>query len=240
MHKQMERLYQAAKELRGIEGQTEVANALAQSPQTVYNWENRGISKLGALKAQTAFGCSATWLLTGEGDMQINTRPTPEPGASAESITPSPFSRVRIGEEPDTIPVRRVRIKLRAGATGFETVVEPDDGGVYQMPREAIDTLGLVPHWLLATPVKGPSMQPMLFDGDLVVIDTQDIKPVSKELYAVNFNGESLIKQLVLRNNEWYLYSMNPDFGPVNVRSGQCDIVGRVVYQPGRALKGRL
>lgn len=71
MHKQMERLYQAAKEAAGITGQSALALALNMSPQTVNNWEARGISKQGMLAAQAKFGCSATWLDTGEGEMRL-------------------------------------------------------------------------------------------------------------------------------------------------------------------------
>lgn len=69
MHAQMTRLYQAAKDLRGIEGQTEVAKLLNALPQTLNNWESRGISDQGLLKAQEAIGCDAIWLRDGSGDM---------------------------------------------------------------------------------------------------------------------------------------------------------------------------
>lgn len=71
MHESMARLYQAARQLRGIEGQTRLADALNESPQTVNNWENRGISAIGALEAQREFGLDATWVLTGEGHMTL-------------------------------------------------------------------------------------------------------------------------------------------------------------------------
>lgn len=83
-------------------------------------------------------------------------------------------------------------------------------------------------------------MEPMMFEGDKVVINTADRRAVSRELYAVNFNGEGCVKQLLHRGGQWYLHSLNPDFGPINMRSGDCQIVGRIVYQPGRILTGRL
>jgi phage repressor protein C with HTH and peptisase S24 domain len=166
------------------------------------------------------------------------------PRAAAPLVTDNPFlgdaRRVRIGDEPDTVPVRRVTLKLHAGVTGFETEPDLEDGGVLHMPRAVIDAHKLVPHQLLAIRVRGQSMEPMMFEDDVVVVNTADKTPVSREIYAVNFNGEALVKQLVRRNKEWFLHSVNPDFGPINVRSGQCSIVGRVVYQPGRVLTGRL
>jgi transcriptional regulator with XRE-family HTH domain len=69
MHEQMKRLYEAARTLRGISGQSDVARALNASPQTINNWEARGMSKSGMIKAQTTFGCSAAWLESGYGEM---------------------------------------------------------------------------------------------------------------------------------------------------------------------------
>lgn len=65
MHETMIRLYQAAKELQGLEAPTDVANALNQSPQTIKNWEYRGMSQGGMLIAQEVIGCSASWLKNG-------------------------------------------------------------------------------------------------------------------------------------------------------------------------------
>jgi len=245
MHAQMKRLYEAAAALAGLRTQAEIARALNQSQQTVNNWEARGISKAGLLKAQSAIGCSATWLETGAPPMALAPRLVAD-GSPAGSGEPAdhPFlsdaRRVRIGDEPDTVPVRRVTLKLHAGVTGFETEPDLEDGGVLHMPRAVIDAHKLVPHQLLAIRVRGQSMEPMMFEDDVVVVNTADKTPVSREIYAVNFNGEALVKQLVRRNKEWFLHSVNPDFGPINVRSGQCSIVGRVVYQPGRVLTGRL
>jgi SOS-response transcriptional repressor LexA len=73
-----------------------------------------------------------------------------------------------------------------------------------------------------------------------VIVNTADRRPISREVYALNFDGEACVKQLINRGGQWYLHSLNPDFGPINMRSGQCDIVGRVVYQPGRVVTGRL
>lgn len=69
MHQAASRLYRAATELRGTAGQTRVAKLLDQSPQTVKNWETRGVSADGALLAQAYIGCDANWVLTGNGHM---------------------------------------------------------------------------------------------------------------------------------------------------------------------------
>lgn len=70
MHEQMIRLYQAAKELRGIDTPSDLAKLLNQSPQTINNWEKRGISRDGLLDAPGIIGCRAEWLRKGAGPME--------------------------------------------------------------------------------------------------------------------------------------------------------------------------
>ena len=67
MHASMKRLYHAASQLSpAIRGQSELARAIGQSPQTVNNWESRGVSSRGATLCQTRLGISSTWILHAE------------------------------------------------------------------------------------------------------------------------------------------------------------------------------
>lgn len=200
--------------------------------------KSQGTTYLASLAA--TLGVSALWLETGKGPMSSGAATAVQAETEEENPFLSSAFPVRIGDDSDTIPIRRVRLKLRAGIAGYETEPELEDGGVLNMPRQIIEKNNYVPHQLLAIPITGCSMEPMLFEDDVVVINTADKKPLDRELFAVNFNGEACVKQLWKNGNQWFLRSFHPDHGPVNVRSGQCDIVGRVVYQPGRELTGRL
>lgn len=75
MHESMSRLYRAARELGGVTGQSAVARALNESPQTVKNWEKRGISAEGAITAERVFGCRAAWVRNRDGEMRPITIP---------------------------------------------------------------------------------------------------------------------------------------------------------------------
>jgi hypothetical protein len=66
IHESAARLYEAAKQV-GITGKSAVARALGESPQAVNNWEERGVSVVGALNAQARFGCDANWIRDGSG-----------------------------------------------------------------------------------------------------------------------------------------------------------------------------
>lgn len=73
MHPTTERLYTAARELRDVTGQSALARLLDITPQVMKNWETRGVSEGGALKAQKCIGCDANWVLHGEPAMAANT-----------------------------------------------------------------------------------------------------------------------------------------------------------------------
>ena len=75
MHPTMERLYIASKKLKGVEGHAGLTTLFNESPQLITNWEKRGISKAGLIKAQRIVGCSALWLETGEGPIVFGALP---------------------------------------------------------------------------------------------------------------------------------------------------------------------
>lgn len=203
--------------------------------------ESSGTTLIASFAA--ALGVNALWLETGKGPAtgpHLAVVQTDDPAFSNDSPFIDDAMPVRIGDEPNMVPVRMVTLRLRAGMTGFET--EPDlvDGGQSSIPSHVIEQLRLDTRDLIAMRIRGTSMEPLMFEDDVIIVNTGDRKPVSREIYAINWNGEACVKMLVHRGGSWYLHSINPEHGPVNVRSGQCSIVGRVVYQPGRVLTGRL
>jgi hypothetical protein len=85
IHDTMTRLYEAAKALRGVEGPSNVARILNESPQMLNNWERRGMSAHGMLRAAAALGCSAEWLAGKPGEMTL----PPITGRGASVQTPN-------------------------------------------------------------------------------------------------------------------------------------------------------
>lgn len=147
-----------------------------------------------------------------------------------------------IDDEHQSVPVKKVNLRLQAGFPGFEADQNFEDGGSVNVPRHFVEKYDLVPQCLLAIKVRGESMEPMLFENDVVVINIADTRPVSNEIYAINFEGMPVVKQLVYESGDWWMYSMNrrPEFARRVCRSPESIIVGKVVYQAARSLKGRL
>jgi phage repressor protein C with HTH and peptisase S24 domain len=223
----------------------DIARAANSSATSVNYWltDTNGIGATKARLLGDYLHVDALWLETGAGQPAPApaepAAPSPSaPGSDDPFITPA--AHIRIGDEPETVPIRMVKLRLHAGVTRFETEPDLDDGGVLHIPAEVIEQDGLVPHELLAIRVRGRSMEPLMFEDDVIVVDTSQKSPANRELYALNFDGDCCVKQLIKRNGDWYLHSLNDEFGDVNARSGQISIIGQVVYQPGRRLRGRL
>jgi hypothetical protein len=140
----------------------------------------------------------------------------------------------------DLTTVPCVRLKLRAGIAGFETEPDLTHRSPLVVPTLLLHELNAAPHQLLGLQIKDHGMEPLLFEDDWVVVNTADTRLRSGDIYAVNWDGEACIQQLVQRGGQWYLTGTNPLSKSINVRSGQPQIVGRAVYQPGRLITGRL
>lgn len=133
-------------------------------------------------------------------------------------------------DDPDIVDVPLVRLQLRAGAMGYMADPEPGILSRIRLDRMWMEQQGLYPENLIALRVKGDSMSPRIEEGDIVVVNTADKRPVSGHVYAFNHGGEPLIKRLHRAGNIWSMRSDNPDYRPESFNSGESPIVGKVVY----------
>ncbi len=134
--------------------------------------------------------------------------------------------------DPNFYHIPKVQLILRAGFAGFETVPEIYDGSVLSVNKNWVDRKGLHPSKLVALTVTGDSMEPNLYEGDLVIVNTADTQMKDGEVFAFNYDGEAVIKRLVKERGQWWLFSDNADqtrHRPKGCASGECIVVGRVV-----------
>jgi phage repressor protein C with HTH and peptisase S24 domain len=217
MHNTMKNIYRIAKEKFGITEPSELAVKLNQSPQTIHNWETRGASKGGILLASKVLGVDARAI---EGSENFK----------FESAVVS-----SIDNNNDEYPyIKRVSLKLSAGITGFGVEMDIEDRTPIVMQKEWFVKRGYVPEKLLAVTVNGQSMEPGLYDGDTVVINTGDVRITDGDVFAVNYEGELLIKRLVRDNGLWWLSSDNSDqrkFPRKQCVGDMCLIIGKIVHK---------
>lgn len=134
---------------------------------------------------------------------------------------------------PDLTEIPRVRFKLSAGVSGY--AVEPEDGNGKPIYFRAdwFSLHGYRPERLFAVRVVGTSMEPTLWDGDLVVINTDRVDPRDGVAFALNYEGELVIKRLRRDSGEWLATSDSSDqrrFAPKRCTE-DVQIIGEVVYK---------
>jgi phage repressor protein C with HTH and peptisase S24 domain len=168
------------------------------------------------LKTAQILGVSPNWLSSGRGRM-IST--------SAAEIS--------LENNPDYPVVRRVKIKITESLTGF--AVEPIDGDYAPIvfPRSWYEKNGFTPDSLIAICNPGAAMEPSLYNGDWVVVNTDDVAPRDGTAFAIGIDGETMVRRLFKSNGEWIAASDNADKRlyrdrPIN---GETFIIGRVVHK---------
>jgi phage repressor protein C with HTH and peptisase S24 domain len=151
------------------------------------------------------------------------------------------FKRVRVVEDDDPalVHIPKVKLRLSAGINGFEVEPERYDGATTTVPADWIMRNGYHKDNLISIRVRGESMEPTLYEDDLVVINTADKKMVDGVVYAFNYEGEAVVKRLERDGGQWYLKSDNHDqrkFGRKTCRGDTCIIIGRVVRKESERL----
>lgn len=166
------------------------------------------------------------WLAEGKGE------PFPVAwGAVPESIDSIGVVVAEDGD-PDFYQIPKVQLQLSAGITGFQTVPEIHDGSKVSVAKNWVERNKYRPSALLALTVKGESMEPNLYHGDLVIVNTDLVTMSDGMVYAVNYEGEAVIKRLSRDLGQWWLCSDNPDqrkYHRKSCRGGECLMIGRVV-----------
>lgn len=207
----------------------DVMRATGVSRTSVSFWLNgkNGIDGEYARKAASFLDVNPIWLETGEG--------SPDLPPMSQVLGLIGLHNKVVPFEKDSrayIEIRKVKLKLSAGITGFSTEVENDDGRPISFMQTWFDERGYTPERLIAIKVKGQSMEPTMSEGDTVVINSADIVPEDGVVFAVNYEGEAAIKRLVRDNGEWFLASDNPDqrrFSRKRCTQENCILIGRVV-----------
>jgi hypothetical protein len=144
------------------------------------------------------------------------------------------FTRVEGADrdDPRLTIIPKVRLRLTAGLTGIEVEPEPYDGSTTTLSTDWIERHGYQRDKLIAMRVRGESMEPSLYEDDLVIVNLADTQPVAGEVYAVNYEGEPVIKRLMRDAGKWWLSSDHHDqrkYYRRQCRGNECIIVGRVV-----------
>lgn len=135
-------------------------------------------------------------------------------------------------DDPTMTQIMKVKIKVQAGITGFQVEPEHYEGETHGVPTHWVQREGLHKASLLSIVVRGDSMEPSLYDGDTVVVNTADKKMVSGAVYVINYEGEAVVKRMIRDAGQWWLASDNPDQRKYHrqlCKGAECIVIGKVI-----------
>lgn len=206
--------------------QSEMARFVGVSPQAVQKWVAGGSEPRGKNLDMAAefLGVTPSYLKFGE-----------SPGRQHDlSQIPPGLMRVRSADDSDPAitQIMKVQLKVQAGINGFRAEPEHHDGATMSVPTDWIRRERFVVSDLVAIAVRGESMMPSLHDGDVIVVNTADKKLMDGVVYAINYEGEVVVKRLVRDAGMWWLASDNADqrkYHRKACKGGECIVIGKVV-----------
>lgn len=103
--------------------------------------------------------------------------------------------------------------------------------GMYAFRKEFIFRHALHPRQCILLDVKGDSMEPILHDGDTVLVDKSDTMPQDGKIYLVSLGDELMVKHLYKTPRGLLLRSENSRYPDIPVEAADrdgCRIHGRV------------
>jgi len=183
-------------------------------------------SAIGNIEAGTR-GYGASILLIAEA---LKTEPGFLQMMSRATRSPEP---IPLDSNPEYPAIRKVKFKLSAGASGFGVDYEGEDHQPIVFGKYWYEVNKLRPEALFAVRVANGSMEPGLHNGDIVVVNTLSTQPKDGTVFAINYEGEMVIKRLIRDEGEWWLHSDNPDQVRYKRKRmhGDCFLIGEVIQK---------
>lgn len=202
--------------IAGVKNQSELARELGLTPASISDAKRRGQIPLAWIEKLARKKNVSMDVMLG--------RPL--------SYPPAP------PQEPGLILIPKVTARLSAGNGSFETDAQVK--GHYAFRAEWLQAKGNYKRMVLME-VSGDSMEPLLADGDTVLInrDQQDI--LAGKIYAVGIEDTVVVKQVDKEPGKLVLRSFNPRYAPMEVPMsgdmlGMVHIIGRVIWWCHEAL----
>jgi transcriptional regulator with XRE-family HTH domain len=132
----------------------------------------------------------------------------------------------------DWVEVPRLPLGAAAGPGLLGTDERPFDS--FRFSKAWLREQGLAAAQLSAIRVQGDSMEPLLHDGDEILVDRVQ-RTLRDGIHVVRLGDALLVKRLSpAGKGRGMLLSVNPAYPPLEVGLEELEIVGRVVWKSGR------
>jgi len=197
----------------GISSQSELARELGINRSGITHARNKNrIPEKWIVKLYRRFKVNPDWVDTGKGPVFHHQHPVVEEN------------------ENDFRCIPKVAARLSAGTGSFEC------------DQKVADYLSFPSAWLsrkgsaaamVAMEVFGQSMEPLIREGDTVLIDQSQTRIMAGAIYAVGVDDTILVKRLEKHPDALVLSSDNKDFSPIHLDVHALDkvrVLGRVIW----------
>jgi phage repressor protein C with HTH and peptisase S24 domain len=200
--------------------QQDLADRLKISKSTIRNIEagNQKIPLELAEKIEQEYNVNARWLLFGKGEMLLDQKINEKDNKNIDCVL---------------LPVRDFNFRwLGAGAT-------PD--GTYAINAELLFCLGMSRNYSEIIFAHGDSMEPTIYSGDALLIDTIRKEIIDGVIYCIKLKGETSIKRLQkIADDKIILISENSKYSvrerEISLKDNEFEVIGQVQWI-GRVIK---
>jgi phage repressor protein C with HTH and peptisase S24 domain len=126
------------------------------------------------------------------------------------------------------------RLAIEASAGPGSVGAQETSFDTMMFSRRWLREQGLDPTKLSAIRVSGDSMDPLLKDGDEILVDRTP-RPFREGIHVLRLGEVLNVKRLqVGPPGRVVLISANPAYAPIEVAQDEIDVIGRVVWKSGR------
>ncbi len=130
------------------------------------------------------------------------------------------------------VEVPRLAIEASAGPGAAEQRELPFDS--FRFSRKWLREHGLEAGKLSAVRVIGDSMEPLLREGDDLLVDLSG-RAFRDGVYVLRLDGNLLVKRVTSQGaGRFSILSQNLSYPPITVSAEELELVGRVVWKSGR------
>ncbi|MFY3134240.1 XRE family transcriptional regulator [Achromobacter ruhlandii] len=130
------------------------------------------------------------------------------------------------------VSVRRLDVRLSAGHG--ELVMSEDERGRLSFRADFLRSAGASPEDTVSVSVKGDSMEPLIPDGAVILVNRSATSIINGKVYAFRHHGEVLVKRLYKGNGGFIARPENPAGGypdmHLSFEDPEIEIIGRAFW----------
>lgn len=134
--------------------------------------------------------------------------------------------------QQDFVQVRRLDVRLSAGHG--QVVMSEDEKGRLSFRLDFLRSAGAAPEETVLVSVKGDSMEPLIPDGALILVNRGATSIMNGKVYAFRHHGEVLVKRLYKGNGGFIARPENPAGGYSDMHLSfddpEIEIIGRAFW----------